>query len=603
MCGIAGQFSPQGLPQRPEGFYEKILHTMTRRGPDQEGQWQDSNCTLLHRRLSVIDPEKGLQPMEIGGMTMVYNGELYNTEELRQELVTLGESFHTHCDTEVLLRSFLHWGPDCLNRLNGIFAFAIYVPKERRLYFARDPMGVKPLFYAQRGGNLYFASEIKSLMCFPEISPIVDVRGIYDIMFLGPGRTPGFGVFRGVYELKPGQWGYFDDNGLTLNTYWSLKDAPCTDSFQEASEKTRELLEDAIRRQLVADVPVGTFLSGGLDSSIVSAVAAKYLGTIDTYSVDYRDNEKYFHSTKFQPNSDSAFMKLMSHHIGSNAHRVVLDTEPLVAALFEAAEARDLPGMADVDSSMLLLCREARKTSTVVLSGECADEIFGGYPWFRDPEIRSAWGFPWAQTTAYRASFLKPEVTGFMEPQAFVDRRYQETLDTVDLLPDLDPLEKRMKEMTVLNMKWFMLNLLERKDRTSMWSGLEIRVPFCDKRVVEYLYTVPWAYKNHQGMEKGLLRHAFRDLLPEAVYTRKKSPYPKTWHPDYMSAVSSLLREELQGTNSPLLEFLNKDALLTLCQENRSIPWYGQLMTTPQTIAYFLQMAHWMRVNHVSVQL
>lgn len=601
MCGIAGQLSPRTLPRRREGFYDKILHTMARRGPDQEGMWQDPACVLLHRRLSVMDPEHGLQPMTLGGKTIVYNGELYNTQELRQELSALGDTFLTQCDTEVLLRCFLRWGVDCLAKLNGIFAFAIYDSAERRLYFARDPMGVKPLFYAQRGDSFFFASELKSLLAFPEISPTLDARGIYDIMFLGPGRTPGYGVFRGIYELKPGQWGSYDETGLQLHTYWTLQDRPCTDSFEEASEKTRFLLEDSIRRQLVADVPVGTFLSGGLDSSIVSAVAAKYLGTLNTYSVDYKDNDKYFQATAFQPNSDSQFMQLMADHIGATSHRVELDTEPLVDALFEAAEARDLPGMGDVDSSMLLLCREARKTATVVLSGECADEIFGGYPWFRDPEIRATQGFPWAQTTDYRSSFLRSEVLSFTDPHSFIRGRYQEILSTVDLLPDVDPTEKRMKEMMVLNLKSFMTGLLDRKDRMSMWSGLEVRVPFCDKRVVEYLYTLPWSYKEYQGMEKGLLRHAFRDLLPQQVYLRKKSPYPKTWNPDYMASVSALLREELQGTNSPLLQFLNKDALLQLCQENRSRPWYGQLMTTPQTIAYFLQMAHWMRVNHVRI--
>ncbi len=601
MCGIAGQLTPWGLCSRSPDFYDSILDTMARRGPDQEGKYTDGHCVLLHRRLSVMDPENGLQPMTLDGNTIVYNGELYNTPELRQELQSLGDHFSTTCDTEVLLRAWNRWGPDCLNKLNGIFAFAVYDPRERRLFFARDPMGVKPLFFAQRGGSFYFASELKTLLKFPEIQPVIDARGIYDLMFLGPGRTPGYGVFRGVWEVKPGQWGIFDGDGLQIHTYWTLEDAPCHDSFEEASDKTRYLVEDSIRRQLVSDVPLGTFLSGGLDSSIVSAVAAKYLGRIDTWSVDYKDNDRYFSATRFQPNSDPYFMGLMAEHIGSNAHRVVLDTEPLISALFEAAEARDLPGMADVDSSMLLLCREARTTATVVLSGECADEIFGGYPWYRDKTIRNTAGFPWAQTTDYRASFLTKEILDWMDPRDFVDRRYRETLKEVSLMPDLSPTEKRMKEMMVLNLRWFMQTLLDRKDRMSMWSGLEIRVPFCDKRIVEYLYTVPWDYKDHQGMEKGLLRHAFRDLLPDEVLYRKKSPYPKTWNPDYMAAVSSLLRDELSGTNSPLLEFLSKDALLTLCSENRSLPWYGQLMTTPQTIACFLQMAHWMRVNHVRV--
>jgi asparagine synthase (glutamine-hydrolysing) len=601
MCGIAGQLSPQGIGIREPGFYEGLLSTMTRRGPDQEGRFLDGYCALLHRRLSVIDPEKGLQPMTIDGCTIVYNGELYNTPELREALTAEGVTFETHSDTEVLLRAYLHWGQDCTKRLNGIFAFAIYESKSRTLFLARDPMGVKPLFYAQRGGSLFFASELKTLLCFPEIEPVVDARGLYDLLFLGPGRTPGYGIFRGVYELEPGKCGYFDQTGLHLSVYWRLEDAPCTDSFETASEKTRFLVEDSIRRQLVSDVPIGTFLSGGLDSSIISAVAAKELGSVDTYSVDYRDNDKYFTATKFQPNSDNTYIGIMEGAIDARPHHITLDTGELVSALFEATEARDLPGMADVDSSMLLLSRHARKTSTVILSGECADEIFGGYPWYRDPEIRATQGFPWAQTTDYRKTFVCPELLSWLEPKEFVDNRYQETLKTVDMLPDLSPLEARMKEMMVLNLRWFMQTLLDRKDRMSMWSGLEIRVPFCDKRIVEYLYTLPWSYKDYKGREKGLLRHAFRDLLPQEIITRKKSPYPKTWNPDYFAAVAELLRQELQGTNSPLLQFLNKDALLELCTENRAIPWYGQLMTTPQTIAYFLQLAHWLKTYQVQV--
>lgn len=597
MCGIAGEIGPHG--PRPSGFYEGILQTMTRRGPDQAGIFQWRDCTLLHRRLSVIDPEHGLQPMTIGPCTIVYNGELYNAAELRAELEAKGQVCTSRSDTEILLRSYLVWGREAPERLNGIFAFAIYDSREHSLFLARDPMGVKPLFYGVRGEQLFFASELKSLLCFPELPPEVDARGLYDLLFLGPGRTPGFGVFRGIQELLPGQWGLFRDGSVTLGQYWLLEDGECEDSFEACAEKTRFLVEDAIRRQLVSDVPLGTFLSGGLDSSIISAVARKNLGSLNTFSVDYRDNQKYFHATKFQPNTDNDYIALMERHLEAHSHRITLDTDALVSALFEAAEARDLPGMADVDSSLLLLCRETRKYTTVILSGECADEIFGGYPWYRDPEIRAKDGFPWAQTTAYRASFVAPELLSWQDPAQFVKTRYQETIAQARIDPETSPLERRMKEMMILNLRWFMQTLLDRKDRMSMWSGLEVRVPFCDRRIVEYLYRVPWAHKDYRGREKGLLRYAFRDMLPEAIVTRKKSPYPKTWNPDYMAAVSGLLREELSGTSSPLLDFLRKDSLLALCQENRSIPWYGQLMTTPQTIAYFLQLSHWLRARHV----
>ena len=603
MCGIAGEIRLKGLAPRPEHFYGQILRSMERRGPDQEGLFTDPCCTLLHRRLCVIDPEHGQQPMTIGPCTIAYNGELYNAEDLRNELESLGEHFTTHSDTEVLLRAYLRWGAGTPERLNGIFSFAVWDARNQNLFLARDPMGVKPLFYALRGDTLFFASELKTLLLFPEIRPEVDARGLYDLMFLGPGRTPGCGVFRNVYEVLPGYMGIFDERGLTMTPYWSLRDGPCEDSFEACVEHTRFLVEDAIRRQLVSDVPLGTFLSGGLDSSIISAVAARELGRVDTFSVDYRDNDRYFRSTKFQPNSDSYFIGVMEEAIHAGGHHIILDTDALVSGLLEAAEARDLPGMADVDSSMLLLSRAVREHVTVILSGECADEIFGGYPWYRDPEIRAINGFPWAQTTHYRASFARQELLDWEDPEEFVRRRYEETLSSVDLTPGLTPLEQRMKEMMVLNLRWFMQTLLDRKDRMSMWSGLEIRVPFCDKRIVEYLYRVPWSYKDYRGREKGLLRYAFRDLLPAEITARKKSPYPKTWNPDYMAAVSDLLRQELQGTNSPLLAFLKKDALLALCGEDRSLPWYGQLMTTPQTIAYFLQMAHWLRARNVSVIL
>ena len=599
MCGIAGEICPRGGISRPAGFYGPILSSMARRGPDQEGLFQGECCALLHRRLSVIDPSGGIQPMTAGPYTMVYNGELYNTAELREELSSLGVSFSSHSDTEVLLQAFLRWGHRTPEKLNGIFAFAVYDERNRSLFFARDPMGVKPLFYAVRGGTLFFASELKTLLLFPEIAPEVDARGLYDLLFLGPGRTPGCGIFRNVHEVLPGQQGLFDEDGLAMTLYWKLEDRPFSDSFDLCAEKTRFLVEDSIRRQVVSDVPIGTFLSGGLDSSIISAVAARELGGVSTFSVDYRDNAKYFRSTKFQPDADNDYIGIMEQAIGAERHHIVLNTGELVSALFEAAEARDLPGMADVDSSMLLLSRAVRQDATVILSGECADEIFGGYPWYRDPEVRAVNGFPWAQNTDYRASFLLPELLEWQDPGEFVQRRYRETLETADLLPDLSPLERRMREMMVLNLRWFMQTLLDRKDRMSMWSGLEIRVPFCDRRIVEYLYTVPWAYKDYRGREKGLLRHAFRDLLPEEIIHRKKSPYPKTWDPAYMQAVSDLLRQELEGTNSPLLGFLKKDTLLALCGEDRSLPWYGQLMTTPQTIAYFLQMAHWMRVRKV----
>lgn len=601
MCGIAGELAFD-RPLHGDAAYVKAQEeSLFRRGPDQGGIFCDGHAALIHRRLSVVDLEHGRQPMTRGHLTLVYNGELYNTEELRGELETLGCRFRERSDTEVVLQAYAQWGRKCAERFNGIFAFAVYDSKDRTLFLARDPMGVKPLFYALRGKSLLFASELKTLLLHPLAEPQITREGLYELMFLGPGRTPGQGIFRDVKELLPGQCGMYGEQGLELSLYWKLCDSPCTDTFEEAAEKTRFLVTDAIRRQLVSDVPLCTLLSGGLDSSVISSVAAHAKGDLATYSVDYRDNDRYFRPGKFQPNADGPYIKSMTDYIGSRHTRVELDTPELTDALYLATDARDLPGMADVDASMLLLCRRIREKHTVALSGECADEIFGGYPWYRDPTVREAAGFPWAQTTDYRASFLRAEWQTEGEPKDYVNQRYTDTLKTVDILPGCSPLEKRMKEMMVLNLKWFMQTLLERKDRMSMYWGLEVRVPFCDKRIVEYLYTVPWEYKDHNGREKGLLRHAMAGWLPEEVLHRKKSPYPKTWNPAYMEAVSRRLEEVLSQQDCPLREMFDTDRLLALTREERALPWYGQLMTTPQTVAYFLQMERWMRKFKITI--
>ncbi len=610
MCGIAGMIDWKHKLEGQSTFFEAMQETLRRRGPDQEGLYISSSVALIHTRLSVVDLENGKQPMHLRQgeeeLVLVYNGELYNTEELRGELKNHGHVFRGHSDTEVLLHAYAHWGEDCVTRLNGIFAFAVWETAARRLFLARDRIGVKPLFFCRRGERLLFASEIKALLAYPEMEAVIDANSIAELLLIGPGRTPGCGVLRGVEELPPATCGYCTEHGgLRLRQYWRMEDHPHTDSFGQTAEQVRALVQDAIRRQLVSDVPVGTFLSGGLDSSIISAVADRHFHEsghkLHTFSVEYQDNARYFRASKFQPNSDEGFIKKMNGVLHAEHHRIVLNTDELVDALYEAVEARDLPGMADVDASLLLLCRQVREHVTVALSGECADEIFGGYPWYRDREIRERYGFPWSQNTDYRAGFLHPELAEAMDARAYVDERYQKTLDACSILSETSPEERRMKEMVNLNLHWFMQTLLDRKDRMSMYSGLEVRVPFCDYRIADYLYSVPWAFKDWNGTEKGLLRTAMNGLLPDEILWRKKSPYPKTHHPDYLAAVSGRLREVMASPQSPLLAVVRREALETLLRSDAPTPWYGQLMTGPQTIAYFLQMDHWLRKYKIRI--
>ena len=468
MCGIAGLVGD--IPSRT--ILERMQRTMRRRGPDQEGIWQGDSAALIHARLAVIDIEGGRQPMirRIGEnqYCMVYNGELYNTAELRRRLEACGHSFSTHSDTEVVLASYLEWGEACLELFNGIYAFAVWDIRKQSLFFARDRIGVKPLFFTEKNGNFLFASEIKTLLAHPDIDARIDADAVAELMLVGPGRTPGYGVFCGIREVPAGWCGtYSQRDGVRLRQYWKLEDREHTDSTEETVARVRELVCDAVERQLVSDVPLCTFLSGGLDSSIISAIAARAYAAngqkLHTVSVTYRDNDKYFQKSHFQPNSDDAFISKMNEAIGAENHLVVIDTPQLVQALFEAVEARDLPGMADVDASLLLFCREIRKIGTVALSGECADEIFGGYPWYRDADVRRRQGFPWAQSTEYRVSFLRDEWQEQIDAAAYVDAKYQKTIAEVQPVGVRNADDRRIREMTRLNMSWFMQTLLDKK--------------------------------------------------------------------------------------------------------------------------------------------
>ena len=603
MCAIAGLISLTA----GDDTCSRMLETMRRRGPDDSGIWKDPSATLLHSRLAIVDLEGGRQPMELfygqEHYILVYNGELYNTMEVRKELEHAGHVFSGHSDTEVVLHAYAHWGADCVKKFNGIFAFAVWEEKRKRLFLARDRIGVKPLFYMSHQDGLIFASEIKTILCYPTVKAQLDPQGASELILLGPGRTPGFGIFHGICEVEAGCCGYYEQGKLSIKRYWKLIDREHTDNFEDTAAFVRYLVLDAIKRQMVSDVPIGTFLSGGLDSSLISAICAAELSgrgeRLRTFSVDYVDHERYFKPDKFQPNSDSYYIRKMQQFIDSDHHWTLLSPDTLFAAMENATIARDLPGMADVDFSLLAFCAQIKNHVKVALSGECADEIFGGYPWYRDPEVRALGGFPWSQNASVRADLLTGCVCKKIEPLDYIQDRYRETCTQSDISPNCSALEHRMKEMVNLNFKWFMQTLLDRKDRMSMYSGLEVRVPFCDYRIAEYLYSVPWEYKDYQGKEKGLLRMAMEDLLPQEVLWRKKSPYPKTFDPRYTELVTKRMNQVLEDAHSPLFHLVDRGSLRDMLEQEQQWPWYGQLMRGPQTIAYFLQIEFWLRHYNV----
>ena len=617
MCGIVGFTNYDGNMRNEEA--QRVLtnmnNTLAKRGPDESGIYIKEDICIAHRRLIVIDPEGGKQPMicKYLGNTYVitYNGQIYNTKELRKTLEESGFTFEGHCDTEVLLKAFIYYGYNVVNHLNGIFAFAIWNEGKKELFLARDHFGVKPLFYSIKDNQLIFASEIKALFEYPSIYPKIDGQGISELFGIGPAHTPGVGVFKGIEELKPANYLVFNRSGMRIKEYWKLKSRMHTDDFATTCSTVKELLTDAIERQLVSDVPLCTFLSGGLDSSIITLYSANYcrkhdLPMINTYSVDYVDNDKNFQKTDFQPNSDSDYINLITNKLGTKHHTIYLDTPELADSLKEAMIARDLPGMADVDSSLLLFCKAVKKEATVSIMGECADEIFGGYPWFFREDALSSGTFPWSINISGRQHLLNPELQEKIDLKEYIDYRYNESLNEVELL-NVDSKEtKEKRKITYLTMNWFMQTLLSRTDRMGMYNGFELRVPFCDYRLAEYVWNIPWEIKALHGREKGLLRYIMKDELPKEIVDRKKSPYPKTWNPTYLKKVKGMLTEIMQNPESPITSLLNKDDILEILNtdgKSFSRPWFGQLMTGPQLMAYLCQVNMWLETYKPEIEI
>ena len=611
MCGIAGIINFKKNISNDKDILENMVNTLIKRGPDSFGYYYSPNVLLGHRRLVVVDPKGGIQPMTktLNGYkyTIVYNGELYNTEDLRKELINNGFKFESYSDTEVLLTSYMCFGSDCVNKLNGIFAFAIYDEKNNIVLLARDSMGVKPLYYTVKNNTFIFGSEIKTLLAHPYVEAKIDKDGLTELFALGPSIVPGSGVYKDIKEVPPANYIIVNPSNFKMKEYWKLEAKENNESIDDAVCHTRDLLVDAIKRQLVGDVPLCTFLSGGLDSSAISAIASneykKKNKKLTTYSIDYEDNDKYFKASLFQPTSDKYWALVMSKYLDTDHRTVNLKQKDLVYALKDAVLAKDLPGMADVDSSLYLFCKEVKKDFVIALSGECADELFGGYPWFTNNDMKYANTFPWSRFIDDRKSILSDELKS-LKIYDFAQEQYNKSLKEVPHLDNESKEDFRMRELFYLNIKWFMITLLSRKDRMSMANSLEVRVPFADRRIVEYAFNIPSNIKLLDGREKGLLRKSLENILPKDIIYRKKSPYPKTHNPIYTDLVCSSMNDILNDSTSPILPLIDKTFVKGIVDSKGSsykTPWYGQLMTGPQLIAYLIQINTWLKDYNVKI--
>ena len=582
MCGIAGWIDFERDLTRERAVAERMTRTMKARGPDDEGLWLSPHAALGHRRLSIIDLEGGRQPMvaEEDGepvAVLVYTGEVYNFRELRAELTALGQRFRTQSDTEVVLRACLQWGDAAVERFNGMFAFALWDVRARRLMLVRDRMGIKPLYFQATENGVLFGSEPKAILAHPEVRAEVDEDGLRELLSFC--KTPGHAIYRGMREVRPGHVVTVGRDGPRERAYWKLESRPHPDDLKTTVRTVRELLEDIVDRQLISDVPLCTLLSGGLDSSAITALAQRALvargaGPVRSFAVDFVNNDRDFKPDALRGTPDGPYVADVARHVASRHTDIVLSPQQLMDPQARAAvlQARDLPiSMGDMDTSMYLLFRAIREHSTVALSGESADEVFGGYSWFHDPQAIAAPTFPWmvqagrhlgSRVGAFDAGWL-----AHLRLEEYVHDRYSDALAEVPRLEGETGLERRMREVFYLHLTRWLQLLLDRKDRMSMATGLEVRVPFCDHRLVEYLFNVPWSMKTFDGREKSVLRAATADVLPQSVVERRKSPYPSTQDPNYGRFLREELGRVLEDGHAPVRPLLDLERTRVLASE------------------------------------
>ncbi|MET9765674.1 asparagine synthase (glutamine-hydrolyzing) [Streptomyces sp. NPDC006372] len=613
MCGIAGWVSFDTDLTRQGDVLDAMTETMACRGPDGRGTYLGTHVGLGHRRLAVIDLPGGTQPMSVstpaGDVVLVYSGEAYNFQELRGRLESLGHSFRTDSDTEVVLRSYLEWGESVVDHLDGMYAFAIWDARDQKLLLVRDRMGIKPLFYHPTSDGVLFGSEPKAILANPLVRKAVDTDGLRELF--AQTKTPGWALWKGMHEVLPGTLISVDRRGLRERTYWRLQAAEHTDSLDDTVARVREMLTGIVDRQLISDVPQCVLLSGGLDSSAITGLAAERLALrgeqVRTFSVDFAGQEENFVPDEMRETPDSPFVRDVVAHVRSAHHDVVLNPADLSdpAVRRAAVGARDIPnGFGDLDNSLYLLFKAIRERSTVALSGESADEVFGGYPWFHVEALTRADTFPWMAvipplSLAARTDHIEPGLRKRLDVGAYTADQYATALAEVEHLDGASELERRMRSMFHLHLTRFVRNMLDRKDRLSMAVGLEVRVPFCNHELVEYVYNTPWSMKAFDGREKSLLRHAAAPVMPRSVVERVKSPYPSPQNPEYAANLQQQVKELVATPDSQVFSLVDRAwAQQVVAQDPAGMP-----VAVRAGLERVLDLSTWLELHSPELQL
>lgn len=608
MFGFTGFYQFENTTTYSKEFCNDVLTEMANTLKHTE---DETSSILLTDRFSLSQIGKGFCPppfaITLGDRScyIAIDGSIFNCNDLVQEFnISSGKENFTE---ETILSGFMKSGLDFIRKINGNFSIAIFDARHDTLYLIRDHFGTKPLFYTTYDGNLAFGSELKALMKFNKAPLTLLKDGLNEIFSIGPARTPGKAVFDGYYEVKPGHCIAVNRYGICDLSYWSLPCMPHTENYESTILHTKELLDKAISRELSIDSNPGCLLSGGIDSSLVAAYlshSAQDNGRkLTTISFDFSQNNQFFRASSFQPSEDRPYVDMMVQHLHSEHHYLECNFQTLADMLSASMHAHDLPNMADIDSSLLYFCGEVEKINSTVYTGECADEVFGGYPWMHYDKPFSENNFPWASDLTPRKQLLKKEFLDFLNMDEYVTETYHKALRQIELRPEDSEQEANKRRYGALNLYWFMETLLNRMDRCGRSTGLTARIPFADKDLVSYIFNVPFDMKARNGLVKSLLRQTGEDMLPNAVLMRKKSPFPKTYHPAYEQTLASILRERITDTASPLHQFIDGNKLIPFLNRPKDYgaPWYGQLMCGPQMMAYLIQIDTWIRDYDIKI--
>ena len=545
MCGIAGLLL-KGVEARAEtDLLVRMRDTMVHRGPDEEGVYTDGPLGLCHRRLSIIGVTTGHQPMHGSDPRywIVFNGEIYNYRDLRRELEQRGHRFHTESDTEVIVNAYAEYGTECVQRLNGMFAFAIWDTQTRSLFLARDRLGVKPLYYHDGPGAFVFASEIKAVLASGQIKATLDPDRVWEY-FLFRGVTGENTLFAGIRSLLPGHWMRVTADGCEIRQFWTHRraefPAPCT--LDGSVARLEELLVDAVRIRLMSEVPLGTFCSGGVDSSLVTAIAARQLGEgVNTFSVGFSDPA--FDETRYA--------RIVAQRYGTHHHELVVENADFAAHLEKLVWLNDEPLHFANSVQIYAISKLAKQFVTVVLTGEGADELFLGYPRYQIPQLlnrlrfvspvlRPLLGALGKTTGDHRVRkleyFLRSDTDSAILTNSATNER--EGADAL-LVPRLtrsvayrEAVLARYRDLPDIGARLsfqdqhtYLVSILNRQDKMSMGASIEARVPFLDYRIAEFANALPWSCRTRWLRGKELVKRVARNYLPDEVVYRRKSGF------------------------------------------------------------------------------